>query len=654
MSSRRASCFTLSGKESALSKLLSAPPLSSPQMSISAGRRHSIHSTVSVPIREEQSILASSCLPSNNSHEMKPFPNYDVASRCVPASPEFSCDAQGSSLPSLSSSLSSNKVSVFPSSPLSAGTQHYQVSVDRISHSPIFNPISHDGKGNPEISYDFVNGLPSPLTHINNRTAPVEPLSETYSIPVSSCQANQKDTKMQRGLRPAMQNQLPVVDMYARTNPSHLWQDMGKPSVRLDQWIGQANPVSMAPPSSVPYAASVHNSSFNGMISRSAPPSGLTQCALSPTQNSRAYAHQGMPYSGTLNDTSVAASADYSGWPFQHPVNWTPTDCIGFFRSVAEDKGMNPDQVDLRPFIGVPGSILIQMNSISFLEKDPINGLMWHSALSRILAKQSVQFPGPVLTPKSEPVDIHFETGMFLSSALNGSQNGIIDQDLSDYIQESYTSDEFDDIVTLDSLNMATNMYGSCQQQFMPGPPAAIAQSYCPSASPTSDGVDYKTDLDDVDSSRSSSNQSVYTDIGGRACSYTSASPVEWASVGTEARLNARGKIQKNGKEKSGKSTRSKHGTRGNHLWEFIRDLLKSTKFNPKIVKWENKEEGVFRFVESEAVAKMWGSKKCNPRMTYEKLSRAMRYYYKSQILLPVIGRRLVYKFGPKATGWRD
>ena len=66
-------------------------------------------------------------------------------------------------------------------------------------------------------------------------------------------------------------------------------------------------------------------------------------------------------------------------------------------------------------------------------------------------------------------------------------------------------------------------------------------------------------------------------------------------------------------------------GTRGNHLWEFIRDLLKDKRYNPKIVKWENKEEGVFRFVESESVAKMWGSKKCNPRMTYEKLSRAMR-----------------------------
>lgn len=34
-------------------------------------------------------------------------------------------------------------------------------------------------------------------------------------------------------------------------------------------------------------------------------------------------------------------------------------------------------------------------------------------------------------------------------------------------------------------------------------------------------------------------------------------------------------------------------------------------------------------------------------------LLRGFRYYYKSQVLLPVFGRRLVYKFGPNATGWR-
>nr|CAD7395285.1 unnamed protein product [Timema cristinae] len=88
-------------------------------------------------------------------------------------------------------------------------------------------------------------------------------------------------------------------------------------------------------------------------------------------------------------------------------------------------------------------------------------------------------------------------------------------------------------------------------------------------------------------------------------------------------------------------------------LWEFIRDLLLNQDYCPSLICWEDYEQGMFRFVRSEGVAKLWGTIKENPRMNYEKLSRAMRYYYKSKVLQPVLGRRLVYKFGPTAKGWR-
>lgn len=97
-----------------------------------------------------------------------------------------------------------------------------------------------------------------------------------------------------------------------------------------------------------------------------------------------------------------------------------------------------------------------------------------------------------------------------------------------------------------------------------------------------------------------------------------------------------------------------KQSPRGTHLWEFIRDILLQPERNPGLIKWEDRTEGVFRFLKSEAVAQLWGKKKNNSSMTYEKLSRAMRYYYKRQILERVDGRRLVYKFGPNARGWRQ
>ncbi|XP_028307344.1 ETS homologous factor isoform X2 [Gouania willdenowi] len=97
-----------------------------------------------------------------------------------------------------------------------------------------------------------------------------------------------------------------------------------------------------------------------------------------------------------------------------------------------------------------------------------------------------------------------------------------------------------------------------------------------------------------------------------------------------------------------------KHNPRGIHLWEFIRDILLNPERNPGLIKWEDRTEGVFRFLKSEAVAQLWGKKKNNSSMTYEKLSRAMRYYYKREILERVDGRRLVYKFGRNARGWRE
>lgn len=93
---------------------------------------------------------------------------------------------------------------------------------------------------------------------------------------------------------------------------------------------------------------------------------------------------------------------------------------------------------------------------------------------------------------------------------------------------------------------------------------------------------------------------------------------------------------------------------RGTHLWEFIRDILIQPELNEGLLKWEDRRQGVFKFLRSEAVAQLWGQKKKNSSMTYEKLSRAMRYYYKRDILERVDGRRLVYKFGKNSSGWKE
>ena len=72
-------------------------------------------------------------------------------------------------------------------------------------------------------------------------------------------------------------------------------------------------------------------------------------------------------------------------------------------------------------------------------------------------------------------------------------------------------------------------------------------------------------------------------------------------------------------------------GRTGSHLWEFLRRLLtwssSQSEASERVIEWQNRSEGVFRIVNSSAVARLWGEQKHNRRsvMTYEKLSRALR-----------------------------
>ncbi|XP_069193849.1 ecdysone-induced protein 74EF-like isoform X1 [Procambarus clarkii] len=84
-------------------------------------------------------------------------------------------------------------------------------------------------------------------------------------------------------------------------------------------------------------------------------------------------------------------------------------------------------------------------------------------------------------------------------------------------------------------------------------------------------------------------------------------------------------------------------------IWEFISSLLHDPTTCPSVVEWQDKENGIFRFVDPQKAGKLWGAVKNNPYMNYEKMSRAMRYHYTTEALEMVKSKRLVYKFGIKA-----
>lgn len=93
---------------------------------------------------------------------------------------------------------------------------------------------------------------------------------------------------------------------------------------------------------------------------------------------------------------------------------------------------------------------------------------------------------------------------------------------------------------------------------------------------------------------------------------------------------------------KQDRSNRS--GTNGQiQLWQFLLEILTDASHRD-IIQWQG-EDGEFKLVDAERVAQLWGERKNKPNMNYEKLSRALRYYYDGDMLAKMTGKRFVYKF---------
>uniref|UniRef100_A0A0N4ZSL9 ETS domain-containing protein n=1 Tax=Parastrongyloides trichosuri TaxID=131310 RepID=A0A0N4ZSL9_PARTI len=86
--------------------------------------------------------------------------------------------------------------------------------------------------------------------------------------------------------------------------------------------------------------------------------------------------------------------------------------------------------------------------------------------------------------------------------------------------------------------------------------------------------------------------------------------------------------------------------TQGAHiqLWQFLKELLENKEYS-QYIEWTNKNDKEFKFNDPEGVARLWGARKRKSKMNYEKLSRALRYYYDKNIIRKVTGHKYKYRF---------
>ncbi|XP_037958343.1 ets DNA-binding protein pokkuri isoform X2 [Teleopsis dalmanni] len=86
--------------------------------------------------------------------------------------------------------------------------------------------------------------------------------------------------------------------------------------------------------------------------------------------------------------------------------------------------------------------------------------------------------------------------------------------------------------------------------------------------------------------------------------------------------------------------------TNGRLLWDFLQQLLndRNQKYSD-LIAWKCRDTGVFKIVDPSGLAKLWGIQKNHLSMNYDKMSRALRYYYRVNILRKVQGERHCYQF---------
>lgn len=118
--------------------------------------------------------------------------------------------------------------------------------------------------------------------------------------------------------------------------------------------------------------------------------------------------------------------------------------------------------------------------------------------------------------------------------------------------------------------------------------------------------------------------------------------------------------VRKGGRRMTEGTKRSQHvpvpqkrRTGTQKITQWIMSLLQNPQHNPSVLTWEDEKTGTFKINNTTQYAKLWGKKKNNHKMNYEKLSRAMRYYYKNGEL-KAVPERTTYQFGTKSEFWRS
>ncbi|XP_034325880.1 ETS homologous factor isoform X6 [Magallana gigas] len=316
----------------------------------------------------------------------------------------------------------------------------------------------------------------------------------------------------------------------------------------------------------------------------------------------------------------MSDSNEFARWSNKHPEHWSSQEVLDWVFYAAEKNGIDCEHLYAENFRNIAGINLCKMGLEGFLRLEPTYGRLFYKMFrdlcDGLYYQQRSENPGH-LSPKAndlsfspakprEHITMNSDSTPLAPSYYSVQDMGKMESAPSQYMYEVPGMTQY----KCQNMPPMPNPFQAAQLKHHPLPP----YGHIPS-------------------------QIMYSNFNmARRLPYIHEEHIHQPIRRRPGRprIKSQHHDEENGREKKAKNQ---------HLWEFIYEILMNPMYNPQFLRWENQREGVFRFVQSEAVAQLWGGLKNNENMTYEKLSRAMRHYYKRGILERVEGRRLVYKF---------
>nr|XP_022288480.1 ETS homologous factor-like isoform X1 [Crassostrea virginica] len=351
--------------------------------------------------------------------------------------------------------------------------------------------------------------------------------------------------------------------------------------------------------------------------------------------------------------TTCSENMDMLSWTQKHPQNWSTLEVLDWLYYVAEAKNLDVAKLRGEQFNSVTGKELCEMTLSKFLERDPEYGQQFYEMFRRLV--NEAQF----ITPQQSEVNPETSTQFtdLVNALLSSTSNDEI-MDMDDSTSKMLDSNllaVYDPKEDTPKVNIAGEWY-----DIDIDPSSFPTDGSCPNwADPgyISGDSEIGSDHDKTDLSLSVFSDEEMPEMPSKKKPKNRARNA--SSVSNDSGIAEPEQEGERVPKKCNRGRKVGQSSKGNHLWEFIRDLLKDSAFNPTLLRWEDKETGVFRFVQSEAVAQMWGRKKNNTSMTYEKLSRAMRFCRSAGYFADVpkngkFPKKLCFRFGQKAHGWKD